>query len=186
MRKIITCRACGEEKPQEGKGLCRTCYARWRYHGFQGDGPPPPGPRGFRTHGKWRTRVYIAWQSMRQRCNNPRCYAYTNYGGRGITVCERWSSFENFYADMGDPPPGTSLDRINNGGNYEPGNCRWANHSQQSYNTRQRKGKTSRYLGVGWDSQTGKWRAWYGGRHLGRFTDEEEAVAAVAEFIASR
>jgi hypothetical protein len=87
------------------------------------------------------TPAYNAWRSMRQRCGNPKCRNYPNYGGRGIVVCFRWELFDNFLADMGERPPGRSLDRIDNNGNYEPGNCRWATHSQQQANKRPYKRK---------------------------------------------
>jgi len=80
------------------------------------------------------TRAYTLWVCMRQRCFNPNTKCYCYYGGRGITVCERWLKFENFYADMGDPPPGLSLDRINVNSNYELSNCRWATISEQRSN----------------------------------------------------
>ena len=71
---------------------------------------------------------------MRKRCQNKATNGYPRYGGRGIIVCERWQRFENFLADMGERPPDRTLDRINNDGNYEPGNCRWATLEEQNLN----------------------------------------------------
>lgn len=76
---------------------------------------------------------------MKARCQNPASISYPNYGARGITVCDRWQSFENFYADMGDRPRGMSLDRIDVNGNYEPANCQWATPAQQAANQRTTK-----------------------------------------------
>lgn len=74
---------------------------------------------------------------MKSRCTREKDPAYASYGGRGIRICERWlESFGNFLADVGERPPGTSLDRINNDGNYEPGNCRWATKRVQQNNMR--------------------------------------------------
>lgn len=99
------------------------------------------------THGYSRNphkvRVYRIWNGMRQRCQNPKNIAYRCYGARGIKVCDRWQKFENFLADMGEPAPHLSLDRINPAGNYEPGNCRWADSKTQSSNRR-----TSRQLAI--------------------------------------
>lgn len=89
------------------------------------------------THGEWGCAEWQTWSSMRARCENVSHKAYANYGGRGIMVCERWSSYENFLADMGRrPSPAHSLDRINNGLGYTPDNCRWASRSVQSRNRR--------------------------------------------------
>lgn len=84
-----------------------------------------------------RTPTYRSWASAKYRCLNPRDSAFHRYGGRGITICDRWrQSFENFLADMGEKPTGLTLDRINNDGNYEPGNCRWATYVMQNRNRR--------------------------------------------------
>lgn len=91
---------------------------------------------GHGRRGKHRSPTYHSWADMVKRCTNPRNWAWKYYGERGITVCERWMTFENFLADMGDRPEGLTLDRINNDGNYEPGNCRWATRKQQSENRR--------------------------------------------------
>ena len=79
------------------------------------------------------------WVSMRQRCFDPGHPCYPDYGGRGISICDDWRSFENFYADMLDPPLGLSIDRINNDGNYEPSNCLWASASVQVRNRRRKR-----------------------------------------------
>ena len=76
------------------------------------------------THGRWNTATYRAWADMITRCMNRKRPNFDRYGGRGITVCNRWLNFNAFRADMGDRPRGLTLDRINNDGNYEPGNCR--------------------------------------------------------------
>jgi hypothetical protein len=89
-----------------------------------------------KTHGMKGTREYSSWNSMKNRCNNPNSDNYKDYGGRGITYCERWENFENFYRDMGKRPEGKSLDRIDTNGNYEPDNCRWASDVVQHNNRR--------------------------------------------------
>lgn len=78
--------------------------------------------------------IYRIWNSMRQRCSNPNVDGYEYYGGRGVKVCERWNSFENFLSDMGERPEGMSLDRIDPDGDYTPDNCRWVGFREQVRN----------------------------------------------------
>jgi hypothetical protein len=93
------------------------------------------------THGESRfagnTAEYGAWSAMKSRCSNPNVESFKRYGGRGISFCDRWISYENFLADMGRRPSEKhSIDRINGNGNYEPGNCRWATRKEQQQNIR--------------------------------------------------
>ena len=85
---------------------------------------------------KKRSRTYSTWLSMLSRCTNPNYAGYKNYGGRGITVHERYLKFENFLKDMGEKPAGLTLDRIDNNKGYEPGNCKWSTHKEQNQNRR--------------------------------------------------
>ncbi len=103
------------------------------------------------TTGYGSSPEYVAWRSMRARCYYASNIDYSSYGGRGITVCERWQTFDGFLADMGHrPSPGHTLDRYpDNDGNYEPGNCRWATARQQGRNRR-----TNHYVTVGVESYT--------------------------------
>ena len=88
------------------------------------------------THSLSNSTTYKSWASARQRCSNPNDASYPDYGGRGIQMCERWASFENFVADMGIRPSGMSLDRIDNDLGYQPNNCRWAPDKVQARNKR--------------------------------------------------
>lgn len=109
------------------------------------------------THGMANSLTYTTWAQMKARCLNPEHKSYANYGGRGIQVCREWLEFGQFFADMGRKPKGASLDRIDNDGHYEPGNCRWATNTQQARNRR----KTRHYTMDGKTLTRGEWAARY-------------------------
>lgn len=107
-----------------------------------------------RIHGKSKDRVYRIWSAMIYRCTNRNCEKYNCYGGRGIKVCKRWMKFENFLSDMGEPKDNKlSIERKNNNGNYEPGNCRWGTQAEQTRNTR-------RNVCVKWKNKTHCLKQW--------------------------
>ena len=87
-------------------------------------------------HGMSESRTYQAWSDMKRRCTNPESHRFHHYGGRGIKVCDRWMDFRAFYEDMGECPPGYSIERVDVNGNYEPSNCKWIPRHEQARNKR--------------------------------------------------
>lgn len=131
---------CGGEKIASGRYLAKGATSSC---GCNSSRLRPPTNL---KHGKSKTVEYVAWCDMKQRCCNAASDAYADYGGRGIYVCERWlGSFENFLADMGcKPKPEYSLERIDNNGNYQPGNCKWATKTEQMANRRKTRSGVQR------------------------------------------
>lgn len=150
-------------------------YARNRRHGDLGS--PLSTINNRSKHPLWST-----YSAMRQRCYGKNWLNYVYYGGRGIKVCDRWlgeNGLANFTADMGSKPTTAhSIDRINNDGDYEPSNCRWADRSVQSFNTRIGKNNKSGYRGVSWNSERHKWRVQISNKHIGYYASLEDAVSA--------
>lgn len=137
-------------------------------------------------HGLADHPLYKTWYGIKLRCFYKNHGAYKYYGGRGITLCDRWLDVAVFIADMGDKPtPQHTIDRIDNDGNYEPSNCKWSTRSEQNEN--KRGYGSSKIKGVGWHKAAGKWRAFtrIDGRQkqIGTFSTEAEAESAYKEFI---
>ena len=138
-------------------------------------------------HGLSHTKAYSCWKGLLRRCYTKDYAKYSDYGGRGITVCKRWKdSVSNFVEDMGQPPEGLSLDRIDNDGNYEPDNCRWATKSIQARNKRS-IGTTSKHRGVHFNTKRSLWVAGISvdgvSKHLGYFTEELDAAQAYQDAL---
>lgn len=145
-----------------------------------------PYTRQNQSHGRSRTRLYVIWSNMKNRCTCPTNIVFCYYGGRGVTVCNEWSqSFDVFakWAASSGYCPDLELDRIDTNGNYCPFNCRWATRHEQMRNRRKpSNAKTSRFKGVSWCANVGKWRSQLrrNGKpfHIGLFASEVDAALA--------
>ena len=144
------------------------------------------------THGCTETRLYNTHQHMISRCTCPSDSRYASYGGRGIRVCAAWEDFSVFklWAESHGYKQHLTIDRINNDGNYEPTNCRWATPTTQSRNRNKLPNKTSSYIGVSWHNTKKKWAANVGVnkkiQHIGDFINEKDAAVARDAYIKQR
>jgi hypothetical protein len=134
------------------------------------------------AHGKVGTGAYLSWASMKARCLNPEDNSYPEYGGAGITVCERWLDFKAFYEDMGDRPEGMTLNRVHGSKVYCKDACEWATLDVQAFDQKMKSHNTSGKTGVYWSKRKGRWlaRIWKNGKtYSGGFHRTfESAVAA--------
>jgi hypothetical protein len=143
-------------------------------------------------HGGTGTRLFTIWNTMKQRCHNPKAQGYSRYGGRGIHVCPDWKDeFINFrdWSEQNGYSEKLTLDRIDSNKGYSPENCRWVTNNVQARNKPKRSApSSSKYIGVSYDSSRDKWMAGIktpklGCKNLGRFSTEEEAARARDKFV---
>lgn len=182
-KKVCSVKWCN--KPHKAKGFCNNHYGMYR----RGSDPHDYKQKLRLKYLGVCMRAYVSYYNMRDRVlnkNNPR---YKDYGGRGIKICNRWlESFLNFYEDMGERKKGLSLERIDNDGDYEPNNCKWATDLEQVYNRRMQHNNTSGIVGVTYDKRwRGSWKARVndgkGNRiNLGSFKTKEEAGLAIVQY----
>lgn len=143
---------CHPDRPFHALGLCRQCYKAQKAREYRAAHPERVaeqaakqraksrrvGPGRVPVHGLSDSRAYASWRTMLRRLNDTRHHSWRWYGGRGLDMDPRWQDFQAFYADMGERPPQTTLDRIDNDRGYWPDNCRWATWDVQSSNKRKR------------------------------------------------
>lgn len=181
MAKYTECTNCGSKVGFLGrsgkknvfpKGLCQKCYTRKRNNG------DPNVVKHVMGENRLKQPEYHVWREMISRCEKPSNKSFCNYGGRGIKVCDRWHDYGNFIKDMGRRPDGCSLDRIDNNGNYEPINCRWATANEQAANKR----NNVEVVGVTYSKKDKAWLARFqtGGRLLlcKQYKNKADAISA--------
>lgn len=193
VQKYFQCEICEAFFPiQQGKKAARFCSVSCRnkyYYRKRRANKPLLN----HTHGLSHHPLYGKWESMWSRCTNPNLRSYKDYGGRGIKVDERWKDFAIYLKDVESlgpkPGPGYSIDRIDNNGNYVPGNIQWADGTSQRYNQRTRKDNKSGHRGVEWIKVRSKWvaRFKYRGEHILQkyFDTKQEAIDAYHEAVRS-
>ena len=141
-----------------------------------------------KTHGLTKHPHYKKWVAMRLRCTNPKSTSYKDYGARGISICEQWLddpvAYITYVGNLANAgADGYSIDRIDNDGNYEPGNIKWSTRSEQMTNTRRRAAKLSGEPHITWFAQTEKWRVRLDGKQIGSFKELPDAVEARDRYI---